>query len=378
MSFKRLRPLIICMILWFTTQTAFSQMAQISQDPGRQIVIMKKQWAREGNFINILPDKENIFFMGDSKVMAGIIPKLFDKENQDRTHSYNISLPGLPLAPHYFWLRNYLARGGKAPDYILINLKKAGWNFFNFAGYSILRADPDEALQYYWASRNEDILINYFIPLRYNWPLAKRYLIGRLYQIAPPSLQAKFIEAYCVKQIGRETYPHDWRLFFEMMFVHPGERVREREKFVEDQRGYYQFREAQAKGGILPDNYIYEKKGDWGEGNDELNDPFVEKFFRLTQKHGIRVILFNTYLLESQKEDRQGVGIPALWQEAIRKYPHVAYSEKGKDFQIYPNRYFSDPLHLTREGAEIFTRQAGEIFRDAKHKWKASDEPLSL
>lgn len=384
-GFLRFRPWGLAACLAALTSLLFLKAADIMQDSSRHVVNIKREWARGSGYIQAEPGRELVFFMGDSKIAAGLLPEAFDSLLDGRVKSYNTALPGLPLAPHYFWLKDYLENHEKEdyPDFIILRLKPAGWDFFHFVGYAVQGAGLSEIFQYYFITGDAKILGNYFFPMRFNFPLMKRFLVGQVYRFAPESVQEKIKRKYYENQKGRETYGHDWEFFFETQFVRPFERWRERKAFLEESRGRYDFREMQAQGGVLAEDYRYVKKGEWGESSEAgaPQDPFLEKFFELTRRHHIRVVLINDYLLPSQVEEEQTDGVPELWKELSRRYPHVSILPGAEAAQVYPNGSFSDPLHLTEEGAERFTSYIAGQFKKAfmgeSKRQKTADVPAS-
>lgn len=379
-SALRLRPFWAAVILFAAASFLSLKIADVYQDSARHVVNVKRAWAKDPHFIQPEEGRDLVFFMGDSKIAAGLLPEEFDRAANGRTKSYNTSLPGLPLAPHYFWLKDYLENHKKEayPDYIVLRLKPAGWDFFHFLNYAIQGAGASEVFQYYFLTGNEEILINYFVPLRFNWPLIRRFIIGQGYRFSPESIKVKIKQKYRERQKGRETYAHDWEYFFETQFVRPFDRWKERKAVLEETRGRYGFREARSKTGSLPKTFRFVKKGEWGEAAaiEGVKDPFVEKFFELTRKSGIRVILINDYIMPSQEKTEQTEKVPEFWKDLARHYEHVTIMPGAEKAQVYPNSLFSDPLHLTKEGAEQFSAYiAGQFLQISTAKNTGGSSP---
>ncbi len=76
----------------------------------------------------------------------------------------------------------------------------------------------------------------------------------------------------------------------------------------------------------------------------------LERWRALSRKYGFRLYLAPRYYRTHEfgaAPGGQGIaGIPALGPEYFR----------------YENKYFSDPVHLNREGAKVYTRQVAELF----------------
>lgn len=358
----KLKALGMALLLFLMTSFAFASMTGVSQDGARQVVNMKREWARN-HFIKREAGKELVFFMGNSKIAAGLVPEVFDQATGGMTHSYNLALPGLPLAPHYFLLADYL-KTHPPPDMIILRLNKGGWNYFHFSEYAIQGAGIFEVLGYRKVIGNNDLFINYFLSPRLNWPFVKRFVLGKLYSFLPKDLQLRIRSAYEAEQVDREYYEHDWDYFFEAQFIRPEDRARERRQFVADHRGYYNFRENAVVGGALPKDYAYVKKGDWAQSDYAgEEDPFVDKFFKLAESLGIRVMLINSYVLETEKGD----AMPRLWTDLASRYRNVILPEESARPQVMANQFFSDPLHLNQKGADLYSRYIASVFLRAVH-----------
>jgi len=352
---EKLKSFGLAFALLAVTAVASDYFAAVSQDGPRQVVNIKREWAKT-SFAEA-KERKVVLFMGDSKIAAGLIPKVFDAATAGKTLSYNMSLPGLPLATHYFLLADYL-KNNSPPDWIVLRLKKGGWNFFHFSEYAIQGASFSEAWQYRKITGNHDLLTRYLLRVRLNWPFVKRYLIGKAYSFMPERFQQQVKNTYKNKQEERENYEHDWEYFFDAQFIHPEARSRERRRFVTEERGYYDFRENAAVGGVLPDDYAYSKKGEWGQTDEEVVDPFVNQFFDLTQAKGIRVLLINDYLLSTEKIE----SMPEYWSDIVARYDHVVLPKAARKPQVLANALFSDPLHTSRKGAEIYTRYVASVY----------------
>jgi len=103
------RAFFVFLLLFLIAQIICLEVSDLSDD-GKLLVKFKRQWVRSASIIKAPDDKDLVFFLGHSKILSTIIPELFDRENAYSTYSYNLALPGLPLAPHYFMLKDYLEK----------------------------------------------------------------------------------------------------------------------------------------------------------------------------------------------------------------------------------------------------------------------------
>jgi len=90
------------------------------KDGASVICEKKRKFVRDGG-VRYKNGKVNVVFMGHSKILAGIIPRYFDTLTNNKAYSFNLSLPGLPIAPHYFVLKDYLEKT-PPPEYIVLHL----------------------------------------------------------------------------------------------------------------------------------------------------------------------------------------------------------------------------------------------------------------
>lgn len=349
-KWRLIAPAIVALMIFFAAQELVLHLTQYTQDAAAQIVWAKRQWVRETSRWKAPRDKNLVFFMGDSKIAGGIIPEVFDRETEN-TYSYNLSLPGMPLGPHYFLIEEYLKRN-PPPKAIVMKLDLGLFDFFFFKSNALRGAGLREAADYAIWDNDGSILVNYFFPIRYFWPDAKRYVVSRIYKILPPLIQDRIKRKYLENVEDRETYEHNWEEYFETRYISPEKRTRDRQRVLEKGRGYYYFEEQAALRGHLPRNYKHDlQKYPPKKLYAEDPYPYLEKLLNLAEAYGIKIILIQPYEHQHLREKR---AIPALWRNVLAKHPKVVRWANA-DVKYYEPDYFSDPLHLTREGAEHYT-----------------------
>ena len=342
-------PAAIALTLFFGAQELVLHMTQYTQDGAAQIVWTKRRWVRESSRWKVPQDKHLVFFMGDSKIAGGLIPEVFDRET-GTTYSYNLSLPGMPLGPHYFLIEEHLKKN-PPPKAIVMKLDLGLFEYFHFQNYALLGAGIREAAEYAIWDGDGSILVNFFFPIRYFWPDAKRYIVSRIYKALPPLIQDRIKRKYLENVEDRETYEHNWDAYFETLYVSPEKRTRDRRRVLEKKRGYYFFEEQAALRGHLPRTYKHDlKKYPPKKLYDEDPYPYLEKLLKLAEIYGTRIILIQHY---EHEHLRTKDSIPSLWRNVKAKHPKVMWADAR--IKYYEPYYFSDPLHLTREGAEDYT-----------------------
>jgi|GEM_PF-1961134 len=363
-ALKKSKPVLVVIVLMAICQAFFFRISDVAQDSVRHLVTLKRSWAVNGDYIRRDPDKVLVFFMGGSRITGGVIPEVFDDE-AGFTRSYNVSLPGMPLAAYYFWLRDFFAHHDsfQYPDYILVDPSETDWSKPHFFEYALANAGAPEVLNYSLATGSSSMLINYFLPLRFHWPEVRRYLKSRFYSSSPGFFQDRLVSMYESKYEEYETYKHDWFYLFHSQFVAPERHWLARKSLVEATRGYYDFRELSVREGSLPGDYRFRKEKTGGE--PLAATPYLRKFLELTGKHGIKVVMIEDYAAVSQVSKLKVLKTTSA--EGTDGTGNVIVAPYTLKKQLYENHYFSDPLHLTIPGAADFTKRLARVFQNAVH-----------
>ena len=306
----------------------------VYKDGAALVCQTKREMVREGT-VHYEKNKVNVLFMGTSRILAGIIPVLFDELSGKQIFSYNLALPALPISSSYFLLRDWLEKN-PAPGYIVMELyinRCRKCTLFNYyANQGLVRWD--EMLSLFLNSPSKTIVVDFIFPFRMYKFFTLRYLYYGIFQ--PSHLR---------------QVQDDNRAILDRM---------------KQERGYY-FIEEQA---VSPDNRLpmdfeeeerantLEKKVEF----DPFIDPYVERFFDLTAAKGIKVLLIQpayrkNRLLQYEK-------IPLQWEAILRRFSHVFVSKRGWELTLYENRLFSDKTHLNRDGGQQFTRKIYRQFHE--------------
>ncbi len=273
--------------------------------PGADVVYLaKNQLIRSGAlFRREAPVKVVIF--GNSQVLSGFQPELFDSLSGGSVSSYNLGLPDYLL-----FIANLedLCKRGERPTHVLMMFP---WPDTPKKSFSLFKPGIDD-------KRVMDALFPF------------RRLPRNLVLFA----------ARARSRGGLLTYYRECRRQTQAMLA---------------QKGYY-FIEGQSHypGHRLPDDFRLQK--------DDPSQPFlrsaatdVPAFQRMTalmERYDLQVIFVPRYF-------REGEVAPAEPQSALAarlaQYPRFAVL--GTDYWLLPNRYFSDPTHLNGDGAAHFTRR---------------------
>jgi hypothetical protein len=366
------RPFFVVVALLGVANFFALKIGDVAQEGTKQDVRLKRQWAKEDIISKEAQGKDVLLFLGNSKITAGIIPKLFDRALEGKVFSYNLSLPALPLAPDYFLLKDYLEHNAP-PKYIILTLNPGDLTQGLFSYYAPLNAGLAEVVEYSRLRQDGDVLINYLLPVRFYWPEIKRYFISKALSVMPQRFRAPVRQKYADRSKGEETFRHDWGYLFDLRYVDLEKSAHQREELLKENRGYYYIAEQGVIGGALSDDYFSRDKNvpveapvvaDMGPSDDvvvvkETEDPFVKKFFDLALLKGIKVFLISDYTLNPP--GNHAVVFPGSWKLVGTGYHNVYFSKFG--IQNYEPKYFSDPTHVNPQGAAKYTQGTAEEFK---------------
>jgi hypothetical protein len=347
-------------LLFCITQIICLRISHICDD-GKLLVEYKRQWARNGGIIKAPDDKDLVFFLGHSKILSALIPELFDRENAYGTCSYNLALPGLPLAPHYFMLKDYLEKN-KPPKYVILLLNPGitGRDNTIFSYFAIMGARPFEVLQYALI-RKDDIVLNYLVPSRVHWGFIRKYFVGKIIRLMPKAIKNLHKYAYSLQRRtdtqDRETIEN----LYKLEYIIPAEYAQQRKEFTRQHRGYSNNDEVFKAMGItirknaLSEEGAFARRKSRGE-EKETDDPFVVKFFELAKKHNIKVILISPYEIKPREGTGGSTGyhIPEIWENLRNKYGNIYFSKDAYKPKFYEPQLFRDDLHLTARGKKVY------------------------
>jgi hypothetical protein len=317
---------------------------------GAEIICEEKREAVRSGKLGYRLEKINVLFMGHSKILSGIIPEYFDSLMDHKVYSLNLSLPALPIGPHYFELLDYL-KCNPNPEYIVLHLTKSSKKphpifAMLFGSLAVQGIKFPEELISYWINREDkQVVYNFFYPRR----IYRRY-------------------------IGICTY----NLIFDYTQIHNKKEsnIKIIDQMIKD-RGYYFIKEqALFSDHKLPKNFkstltenpgnVITFKRQLQEKIDYLNDdPYVKKFFDLVLLNNIKVLLIVQYYREGTFVQLQEM--PKLYQAVLDHYQNVFIAEDGWKLKFYSNAFFSDPAHTNYEGAKLYTEDIAEEFKEVFH-----------
>ena len=287
----------------------------VDRDITKTLCAAKRNAVRSG-VIRGEPGRTNVLFMGDSQILAGIMPSEFDGLCDNRTYSWNLALPAMPVGPQYFQLQDYLKKN-PPPAIIVLSLAPFGAPPSPLFGYYGIQGAGGfgEIYSYYRNQSDSTILWNYVLPIR------------------DPLYSTKFLQRA------------------KTSLLHPGEidKIRaENDGIVSlmfQGRGYYFMHEE-----VLPEDYVFPQSAIDTQAEQKLlfdEDPYVRLFFGLAQQNHIRVLLVEPAMATNRPTNR--VNLRPYYEKFQRDYAGtVFFAKDGWAPKRYENRFFSDPVHLIR------------------------------
>jgi len=329
-------------------------------------------------FYKFPDNKESVISFGNSTILAGIKPLIFDAANNHTTYSLNCAMPALPIGISYYMLKD-MYFNGQAPDYILINPVRGAPSRLKrgrlFPMYVVEGARFLEILDIYLKTTDFRVLLSYFYPI-INYKDIIRYSLFKAYF----KYNLPFAEKIKTRLIRQ--YKNDF--LFDYHYGNTQSINKELLGKMIGERGYYFIRE-QAGPRVKTDAHIAGRRKPVAQKDDILisqknildyyhpsvtgektfeSDPYIASFFDFAENKDIIILLINRpQPLDSSNKMPSGIEtMPELWGEIILRYPNVfMYKTSGKP-AYYPRQYFAGGGHLRPEGAEAFTKFIAKQF----------------
>ena len=296
---------------------------------------------------NAVKDSHNIVFLGDSQVWLGIntatVRNYFKSQNKADITFYNFGYPATPIAVHYFMLEKVISQN-KKPDYLI----------YGFWGDGLTNTDyPD----------------TYYMPELAKWSELKEVLMMK----NPPALPSVRDAFYLL--LGKISRIYRYRHLIRTAF---NERIllnREGEKTLAelDRAGGRDYRDIIKKDGIKrlieDQNRLLES----GLGDNDMirfrERTYLDKMIRLCSENNIKLILVHMPVPRPVWEMQNNEG-SRYYGYSRRLEQHL--SKRGVplfDFaDDMPDEYIPDTLHLTPQGAKIFSKILAERIYNYVHK----------
>lgn len=268
-----------------------------------------------------------VIVLGDSRVLSGFVPDEFDRQSGGRAFSYNAGLPG-----HSDFVENLdrILRGGNRPSHVFLTLPippvstdrprdpstgRVLWPPERF------KADP-----FHWFASDEAIL-DAICPFR--------GLPRDLFTFALLARRRGGMAAFYEQAAGFARRVVEDRGYF----------------FIEGQRLF--------PDGRLPDDYTLstdDRTRPFQPQQLDGSSPEFERMCASARKHG-----FEIYFVPAYRREKADAPPPPIDETTARAAaPHPVVHAVGPNYFQYPNRLFSDAVHLNPEGAIRYT---GDLWR---------------
>jgi len=254
--------------------------------------------------------KRRLVIFGDSRALSGFIPALFDELSRDTIYSYNLAIPeNQMLIP----LMEIIINKGQIPTDIFITIP---WEEL---------PKKDNPLVFIG---NDKEIIKRLVPFRH---LIRNLLIFG----------------------NRSRYRGGIRKLYD--------ENKQSAKEVLENRGYY-FIAGQSfyKNDELPEDFSYTS-----DQPDKLyhrpvppKNELYKQFAQMLEAHSIRAYFVPMYNRTGAIKPNPESNI-----ELIKAFENNSRIQVlGPDYFSFPNKLFSDPVHLNRNGAKVYTTKLWELY----------------
>jgi hypothetical protein len=303
-----LRGALVLLLCWLCLAGIHYSLPYIR--PGSEVVSKAKQQVIASGTLFDKRAAVRIAFFGNSKVLAGFDPRLFDTLAGPGVNSYNLGIPN-----DLVHVRNLelMCQRGEAPTLVLLIYP---WTPPSVKPVDVFRPNIDDS----------------------DW-------MDSLFPFRNLPRNAVLFALRARTRGGLGAY---YRAGLEQV-----------ERMVEN-RGYY-FIEGQSHSANdrLPD--VFHLQTDT-PGTASLRKPVIaasefDRLRRLAEEYDLRVLFVPPYY-------RQGeFAAPSNENARLRAgfAPYPRFGVTGPDYYLLPNRFFSDPAHLNREGADWYTRELWQL-----------------
>ena len=282
------------------------------------VSIAKLRWEQQGNIFPVNPSVTRVLIFGNSKVLAGFLPSLFDQLGARDHHSVASFNSGFPGSDLFLPPLQDLCAHGQAPNLLLLTLP---WN-----------SDPPRPGIFHFIL-DDHAVIEYLFPFRAFLRDLSAFLLN-----AP-------------SHGGVISYYHQ---------------AEDAERAVVSERGYHLITEqSRFPGGRLPDDFhiASDEPGKIVPRSAPSPGAQVRTLNQLIRQYHMACYYVPFYL-------RQGEAAPpAPYNErfAAQVSRDTNCTLIGPDYFLYPNRLFADQTHLNKEGARVYTEDLYRLLKDNAH-----------
>lgn len=278
------------------------------------MTFQKRDWVREG-WVKFPEGKVGVVALGDSRMLAALSAVEFDAAQDNKTYTFNLSLPASTSGTHLAVMRDLIASGSR-PDWLILALSPMTPARSDITAYrSIGVTNPGEMVDVlqshpYWRK----VLMDWILPMR--------------------------------------RFQHEFVLWLNRLFFKPNELEGRRAASSEISKKLDATRGAFVNPGDLKPsdadavpNYL---------NLDSNEDPACRKLMEFAVKHNIKVLLISAPIRPGEivrtpetKEESESVAVGM---------DGVFVSRHFFDPIVLPVDEFSDLVHTNERGAAEFSR----------------------
>lgn len=254
--------------------------------------------------------KNRILIFGDSRILSGFIPELFD-DSDDATRSFNF---GLPATVHFLSVLEDIVKSGQIPTHVILTV---GWSQDNMDGFDNVSPDDQKKLidsLFPFRMLPRDLTL-YLIRSRNRGGIFKYYRYG----------------SQCVKNMLADRGYY----FIEGQSMYPDHRLPEEFRLKKDR----------------PDRILTRRF--------DIGSRIFKRLRELHIQHGINFYIVPCYYRKGSYAEPPAQSNTA---EVFKEY--TSFRVIGPEYYLFPNKYFSDPAHLNPEGAEVYTKKLRHLLAD--------------
>jgi len=256
--------------------------------------------------------KRRLVIFGDSRVLSGFIPSLFDKLSRGTIYSYNLGIPDTKM---FIPLMENIINRGQIPTDIFITIP---WQ-------ELTKKNPLVFID------NDNEIIKKLVPFRYLIRNLSIFMNRSRYR---GGVRKLYDES---KQSAKEVLENRGYYFIAGQSLYKNDELPDDFSFTSDQPDKYCPR------GVPPKNELY------------------KKLTHMLEAHSI-----NAYFVPIYSRTGACKPNPEPNVELTKAFENNSRIQViGADYFSFPNKLFSDPVHLNRNGAKVYTTKIWELY--SKH-----------
>jgi hypothetical protein len=279
---------------------------------GSQIVTDEKL-----HFVNtesIFPPnaKRRLVIFGDSRVLSGFIPALFDELSRGTIYSYNLAIPDNQM---FIPLMENIINKKQIPTDIFITIP---WQ-------ELPKKNPLMFID------NDNEIIKKLVPFRY---LIRNLVIFWHRSRYRGGIRKLYDEG---KHSAKEVLENRGYYFIAGQSFYKNDELPDDFSFISDQPDKFYFR------GVPPKNELY------------------KQLTQMLEAHSINAYFVPIYARIGAYKPNPEPNVE--FTQAFENNSRIQVI--GPDYFSFPNKLFSDPVHLNRNGAKVYTTKLWELY--SKH-----------